>query len=506
MSSLPAVNWLSLIRIDGQNGAVLVTSTASRVKMSDETPQEALRAIPPVDDVLSHPDLAPLRDRHPRFPWTRLVRSVLQEYRELSKPPAAVDATDRNSVRAWILSQIARQTRELERGGQRRVINGTGVILHTNLGRAVVGAGARGAVEEALGHYVNLEIDMESGRRSKRAQTLNRLAALATGAESAMVVNNNAAAVYLVVGTYSPPGRVIVSRGELVEIGGSFRLPEILRHAASEVIEVGTTNRTYADDYAKVAAAGDILLKVHKSNYAIEGFVSEASYADLVGVAAETDCRLVYDLGSGAVFDYRSAGVGADDRIGDILEAGVDCVTMSGDKLLGGVQAGIIAGKSEFLEPIRGNPLRRAVRIDKLTVAALQDILRRYLFDPDPVEKVPVLQQVLADIETVRARAEAVAAVVVKTVGADARVDVADDDAAVGGGSWSAETVPSAAVRVECPDEKTAVKLARRMRLNETPIVPRVKGCEVRINMRSVMPYEDEELGRVLGEILSSHY
>jgi L-seryl-tRNA(Ser) seleniumtransferase len=341
--------------------------------MGEKSPNKAFRAIPAVDELLSHPDLATVRSRHPRFPWTRLVRLVIQQYRELEAPPAGVDATDRDSVRGWVLSRITTQIDELERGGQRRVINGTGVILHTNLGRAIIGSGTRSAVDEALAHYMSLEVDLDSGRRGKRAQTLNHLAALATGGEAAMVVNNNAAAVYLVVGTYSPPGRVIVSRGELVEIGGSFRLPEILRDAASEVIEVGTTNRTYAEDYRKPAAAGDILLKVHKSNYAIEGFVSEASYTDLVRVAADANCRVVYDLGSGAVFDYRSAGVGADDRIGDILEAGVDCVTMSGDKLLGGVQAGIIAGKSDFLAPIRNNPLRRAVRIDKLTVAALQD-------------------------------------------------------------------------------------------------------------------------------------
>ena len=214
----------------------------------------------------------------------------------------------------------------------------------------------------------------------------------------------------------------------------------------------------------------------------------------------------MYDLGSGAVFDYRSAGVGDDDRIGDILEAGVDCVTMSGDKLLGGVQAGIIAGKSEFLESIRANPLRRAVRIDKLTVAALQDIMRHYLFGSDPAEGIPVLQQVLADTDAVRARAESVAAVVAGSVGDAARVDVAKDDATVGGGSWSSEVVPSAAVRVNCRDEKSAVKLARRMRLNETPVVPRVTGREVRINMRTVMPYEDDELGKILAEILTSPY
>jgi L-seryl-tRNA(Ser) seleniumtransferase len=472
--------------------------------MSESTPHEALRAIPPVDEILSHPDLVTLRDRHPRFPWTRLVRSVVREYRELKKRPASVDPRDRDSVKAWILEQVALRTRELERGGQRRVINGTGVILHTNLGRAVVGDGARHAVLEALGHYVNLEVDLESGKRGKRAPTLERLAALATGGEAAMVVNNNAAAVYLAVGTYSPPGRVIVSRGELVEIGGSFRLPEILRHAASKVVEVGTTNRTYASDYAHVAQAGDVLLKVHKSNYAIEGFVSEASYADLVGVAAQAGCRVVYDLGSGAVFDYRAAGIGGDDRIVDILEAGVDCVTMSGDKLLGGVQAGIIAGKSEFLSAVRANPLRRAVRIDKLTVAALQDVLRRYLFEADPVNEVPVLAQVLSGIEAIRARALEVVAGVLERTGGRAHIDVVEDEAAVGGGSWSSEVVPSAAVRVLCANEKAAVRLARRMRLNDPPVVPRTRGAEVRINMRSVLPYEDEELGRVLSGILSS--
>jgi L-seryl-tRNA(Ser) seleniumtransferase len=471
--------------------------------MSHSKPNKPLREIPPVDDVLSHPDLSSLTASHPRFPWTRLVRSVIQRYRDMERPPGTVDAGSRDSVRGWIIEQVIAEATELERGGQRRVINGTGVVLHTNLGRAVVGAGARAAVDEALGHYVNLEIDMVSGRRSKRAQTLNRLAALATGAEAAMVVNNNAAAVYLVVGSCSPPGRVIVSRGELVEIGGSFRLPEILRQAASKVVEVGTTNRTYAEDYEKVAQEGDVLLKVHKSNYSLEGFVSEASYSDLAGVAARKNCRMVYDLGSGALFDYRSAGVGADDPVADILESGVDCVTMSGDKLMGGVQAGIIAGKEDFLEVVRSNPLRRAVRIDKLTVAAMQDIMRNYLFGADPADGVPVLGQVLATTESVLARAESLAAAVKKGVGKRAQVDATADEATVGGGSWSSEAVPSAAVRVSCSDEKTAVKLARRMRLHDTPIVPRVKGSEVRINLRSVMPYEDGELAEHLVEILT---
>ncbi len=473
--------------------------------MSDKNSKEALRAIPPVDDILADERLSGPRKQHPRFPWTRLVRSVVTEYRDLGKTPTGVDPASRDSVRDWVVTRVGQACGELEHGGQRRVINGTGVILHTNLGRAVIGAGARRAVDEALAHYMSLEVDLESGRRSERATTLNRLAALATGAEDAMVVNNNAAAVYLVLGAFSPPGRVIVSRGELVEIGGSFRLPEILRHASSEVIEVGTTNRTYAEDYEKVAVEGDVLLKVHKSNYAIEGFVSEASHVDLVRVAAARNCRLVYDLGSGAVFDYRGAGIGGDEPVAGIVDAGVDCVTMSGDKLLGGVQAGIIAGKKEVLASVRNNPLRRAVRIDKVTVAALQDVLRQYLFGPGPESGVPVLGQVLAGLDVVRERARKVAEAVVRNLGAGGGPDVSavDDDAAVGGGSWSSESVASAAVCIRCDGEKEAVRLARRLRLNDPPVVPRVRGAEVRINMRSVMPYEDGELGDVLASVLA---
>jgi L-seryl-tRNA(Ser) seleniumtransferase len=470
--------------------------------MSDANRQNPLRAIPPVDEVLDHPDLAGYRSRHPAFPWTRLVRNIIDSYRADPRPPAGVNPADRDSLRAYFVERILRELETLRTGGQKRVINGTGVILHTNLGRAVTGAGTVDAVSEALSHYVSLEIDLESGQRTRRSVTLNRLAALATGAEEAMVVNNNAAAVYMVVNSVSPPGRVIVSRGELVEIGGSFRLPEILRHAASEVIEVGTTNRTYAEDYFRPSRPGDVFLKVHKSNYAMEGFVCEASIGDLTRLAAENGCHVVYDLGSGAVFDFRSAGIGQDDHIQGIFDTGVDCVTMSGDKLLGSVQAGIIAGKSVFLDKLRQNPLRRAVRIDKVNTAALQEVFRNYLFGSDTAAAVPVIDQILGDTVAVGRRAEEVAERVNRGYSGALRVDTVEDDAAVGGGSLAAETVPSVAVRITCANEREAVRLARRMRLNDPPVVPRTRGNEIRINMRSVMPYEDEDLAGVLGALL----
>ncbi len=471
--------------------------------MSDPMQQNPLRAIPPVDEVLADPDLAGIRRKFPDFPWTRLVRNIIDLYRASPVVPTGVDTASRDSLRAWFVSQITDELDRLQTGGQRRVINGTGVILHTNLGRAVTGTGTQHAVEEALKHYVSLEIDLESGNRTKRSILLNRLVSLATGAEAAMVVNNNAAAVYMVVNSCSPPGRVIVSRGELVEIGGSFRLPEILRHAASEVIEVGTTNRTYADDYGKPARPGDVLLKVHKSNYAIEGFTCEASIPDLVSVAREKDCSVVYDLGSGAVFDYKSAGVGEDGRIQELFETGVDCVTMSGDKLLGSVQAGIIAGKKDFLDKLGQNPLRRAVRIDKVITAALQEVFRKYLFGEKAGEGIPVIGQVFDTPDSVRERAESVAKRVNQDYTGQSAVDTIGDDAAVGGGSLSAESVPSFAVRISCRGEKEAVLLARKMRLNTPSIVPRTRGNEVRINMRTVLPYEDEELAVTVGRILN---
>jgi L-seryl-tRNA(Ser) seleniumtransferase len=471
--------------------------------MTDSNKQNMLRAIPPVDELLGHADLAGMRAAHPNFPWTRLIRTVLDDFRCLEKPPSGLDFAGRKSVSDWILNEVKSRLEQLRTGGQKRVINGTGVILHTNLGRAVLGETTADAVHKALRHYVNLETDPETGKRGRRAVTLDQLVCLCTGGEASLTVNNNAAAVYLVASTFSPPGRIIVSRGELVEIGGSFRLPEILRHAAEKVVEVGTTNRTYAKDYAQAAGPGDLILKVHKSNYAIEGFAHEASCREIAEVAREKHCRFAYDLGSGALFDYRSAGVGDDARVEDILSWGVDCVTMSGDKLLGGVQSGIIAGKKDFLDRLKQNPLRRAVRIDKVVIAALQDVLRGYLFETDPAAAVPLLKQILGPVSEVEKRADAVVSSLRGSLRDPGKVVVTSDAAAVGGGSLSSEVVPSVAITINCEKDEDAVSLARSMRLGSPPIYPRVKGSEVRINMRSILSSEDDELGAALTRVLT---
>lgn len=471
--------------------------------MSHRGESNVFREIPSVDEILSHGRISAAAADHPGFPWTRVLRAVLDEFRGATDPVSLAGGETRAHITKWAVTRTLEKVETLRCGGLRPVINGTGVILHTNLGRAPVGDDATRAAAEALSGYVSLEVDMHSGERGPRATVLGELVALATGGEAAMVVNNNAAAVYLAVNSYSPPGRVVVSRGELVEIGGSFRLPEILRHAAAEVVEVGTTNRTYAKDYAAAAKPGDVLLKVHKSNYAIEGFAHEAAVRDLVAVARDTGGHVIYDLGSGALVDFSALGAEHDRPVPELVTEGVDCITMSGDKLLGGVQAGLIVGRSDFIAKLKENPMRRAVRVDKVTVAALQSVLRAYLFDADPTPTVPVLAHTFAPIDALVARAETIVEAVTDAASGYG-VSAVDDTAAVGGGSLSAAELSSAAVAIRCGDEKAAVRFARRLRAGRPPVFTRIRGAEVRINMRTVRPGEDEALVSVLRKALAA--
>ncbi len=463
-------------------------------------PPDVLRALPSVDEMLAHPQLAAWRAEHPSFPWTGLVRAAIDTVRtEVRTQPGH---GDRASLTERAVAQVRASLDRLQTGGLRPVLNGTGVVLHTNLGRAPLGDAAASAAHAALVGYSSLEVDLETGERSRRSDVLEELLCRATGAEAAMVVNNNAAAVYLAVNTLSPPGRVIVSRGELVEIGGSFRLPEILRHAADAVVEVGTTNRTYAADYEREARAGDILLKVHKSNYEIEGFAHEATIAELVAVARAKSAISAFDLGSGALFDFAGHALGHDPVAAAVVASGVDLVTMSGDKLLGGVQAGLILGTKNVVDRLKQNPLRRAVRIDKVAVAALQAVLRAYLFGA-PEYEIPAIAMLRADPVRLRERAQYVAERLAQRVPSRAVRD-AEDEAAVGGGSLSGAALPSAAVAITCRDAREAVQLARALRLRAVPVFVRVRGDEIRVNMTTIFPSQDDDLVAALAEVLTT--
>ena len=467
--------------------------------MNPSPGKDVLRLIPPVDEVLAEPEIVGLRARHPHFPWTPCVREMIDHAREGRLGPLD---SNRDAIKATVVTAVRRRVDELKEGGMRRVINATGVILHTNLGRAVLGRAEREAADEAMGRYLNLEIDLRTGKRGERGEVLADLIGMATGAESAMVVNNNAAAVYLVVSSYSPPGRVVISRGELVEIGGSFRLPDILQRAAAGVIEVGTTNRTYIGDYAKEAQSGDILMRAHRSNYDIQGFTHDTSITELVTLAEERGCYVVYDLGSGSLYDFAGIGIEGEERVSDVVATGVDCVTMSGDKLLGGVQAGIIVGRKKFLDRFRQNPLRRAVRVDKIVIAAMQALMRTYLFGENPAEQIPTLQQAIGPLEHLRKRAQAIVDGLPASIRDTYRVEVVDDDAAIGGGSFAVQAVASVAMAFRCRADNDASTLAKRLRTGRIPVLSRIKANEMRLNMRSVLPDEDKVLKRELEAIL----
>jgi len=460
--------------------------------------KDVFKLIPPVDEVLDADEVMALRARYPRFPWTQCVRDVLDGIRQ----GGSDIGSSRKEVKASVIEAILQRVDVLKQGGLRRVFNGTGVILHTNLGRAVLGQGARRAADEAMGHYLNLEIDLRTGKRSARGEVLTSMIKMATGAESALVVNNNAAAVYLVVSSCSPPGRVLISRGELVEIGGSFRLPDILQRAATEMIEVGTTNRTYIDDFAKAARPGDVLMRAHRSNYDIQGFTHDTSIADLVGLARERECHVVYDLGSGSLYDFAEIGIEGEERVSEVLSAGVDCVTMSGDKLLGGAQAGIIVGRKKFLDKLAQNPLRRAVRVDKVVIAIMQSVLRSYLFSDDPADDIPTLRQAVVSVDVLRKRAQVIADGLSSPARETYGIEIVDDDSALGGGSFAVQDVSSVALSFRCGSDSDALALARRMRSRPVPILSRIKGSELRINMRSILATEDDDLKSELKQLL----
>ncbi len=469
--------------------------------MTDRKAINSLRAIPSIDEVLSLKEISTLRSRHPRFPWTRFSRMIVDSVR------GDISAENSNGItRPEITSRICKiflqRFQAVQKGGMKRVLNGTGVILHTNLGRAVLGERARRALEDAMSGYVNLEYDLSRGERGSRTKHLDNLLRLATGSEASMVVNNNAAAVYMVAGAFSPPGRVLISRGELVEIGGSFRLPAILNAAAKKVIEIGTTNRTFIEDYGKQARKNDIILKVHKSNYEISGFAHEASLEEIVELAACKRCISVYDLGSGSLFDFASRGIGNEKSIDEIMDSGVDCVTMSGDKLLGGVQAGIILCKSKIMKKLETNPLRRAVRADKIAIAALEALIAQYLFAEDYEDSIPVLAQALQSLSQLTVRAEAIIRLAGEHGERSCSLAVVDDISAAGGGSFPCEELPGKAVAIICPSENSAVKLEKIMRTHTPPILTRIKGRELRVNLRTILPGQDEELGKCLGSIL----
>ncbi len=452
---------------------------------------EHLKKLPSVERILEDPRVAGRITLLSRKGVTRLVRETMEVFRErLLKGDMA--ASSEENVRASIADDVARKLETIERGGQRRVINATGVILHTNIGRAILGEGARRAIEEAACGYVDLEIDLESGERTERGERVSRLLSLLTDAEDAHVVNNNAAAVLLAVETLAGEGAVAISRGELVEIGGSFRLPEILSHAARRVIEVGTTNRTHRKDYEKAIKEGaTLLLKVHTSNYRIVGYTNEVPLRDLVELGRARGVPVMYDQGSGVLFPLATRGIEGEECLADVMASGVDLMSFSMDKVLGGPQGGAIVGRAGLIRLMRENHLARALRLDKMTLAALESVLLEYW--RGRFDEVPALRMITADIESVRSRAETIASRLRESCAGGIEAALEEAESSIGGGSFPSNPLRSVLVRVTLPGSR-AEKIAARLRSGSPAVLVRVREQSIMIDPRTVLPGEEDAL------------
>ncbi|MCK9517676.1 MAG: L-seryl-tRNA(Sec) selenium transferase [Dehalococcoidia bacterium] len=435
---------------------------------------ERLRQVPSVDAVL-----AAMREVSSDIPHPAALEAARRAVAELRESVVAGEA-------APALEAVAQRAQELaDRGRQpslRRVINASGVILQTNLGRAPLSARAVAAMQEVALGYSNLEYDLEVGVRGSRHDHVRELLHKATGAEDGLVVNNNAAALFMVLQVFARGLEVVVSRGQAVEIGGGFRIPDVLRQSGAKLVEVGTTNRTYARDYAEVCSLETAaILRVHASNFKIVGFATEPSTGELAEVARAANVLLIDDLGSGCLVDTTRYGLVREPTVQESIAKGADLALFSGDKLLGGPQCGVIAGKAELVEELRQHPLARALRVDKLTIAALNATLASYV-DGREAEEIPVWRMVGTDLEQIRVRAEAW----VEAVGGRGRV--VEATSMVGGGSLPGEGVRTWCAAIEVTD---ADRLAHLLRANDPPIAGRVQDGRLLMDPRTVEPGDD---------------
>ncbi len=454
--------------------------------------ETAFRNLPSVDRLVADPRVAAELGGLPRHRLVELARE------ELAAARAAIAAGNPAPDYESLLQAIIRRGLGLMILSLRRVINATGVIIHTNLGRAPLSRAARAAIEAVAAGYSNLEFDLETGERGHRHAHLEELLVRVTGAEAGFAVNNNASAVLLGLMTLGHGREVIVSRGQAVEIGGGFRIPDVLRQSGARLVEVGTTNRTYLQDYeTAIGPETAAILRVHRSNFRIVGFTTEPEVAELADLAHRRGIVLLDDLGSGCLIDTTRFGLPKEPLIQESIAAGADLVFFSGDKLLGGPQAGIIVGRRELVERLRRHPLARAVRIDKLCLAGLAATLTHYLKD-EALTEIPVWWMIARSADEVRARAAAWA----DQLAGFAPVDVVPVKSAVGGGSLPGETLPSFALAVR-PRNGDVVGLARRLRLRTPPVVGRVEADQLLLDPRTVLPEDEEDLLGALRQALS---
>jgi L-seryl-tRNA(Ser) seleniumtransferase len=384
-----------------------------------------------------------------------------------------------------------------------RVINATGVVLHTNLGRAPLAPEAVAALHETGAHYSSLEYDAASGGRGSRNDHIEALLTRLTGAEGALVVNNGAAALLLALSCFARDGEVVISRGELIEIGGSFRMPDVIAESGARMVEVGTTNRTSLGDFERaINSTTRVLLQSHPSNFRIVGFTAQPTHAEIATLAQRHGSISILDLGSGCLVDLATRGLPAEPTVAACVATGVDLVTFSGDKLLGGPQAGIVAGRREHVDRLKRHPLTRAMRIDKLSLAALAATLQLYFPPADPFERIPVLRMLAEPLDVITARAHALCAGCGAVAGVAARV--VETDGFAGGGALPMSGIPSRAAAIRAQGW-TPDALAERLRARAQPIIARISDDAVLFDVRTLSEAECAEIAAALAELMRSH-
>ena len=463
--------------------------------------QHLLRKLPGVDHLLEMALEDPFFKEVPKTVVVNAIRAVLERQRHAILNDAAdVDGEQLRDDR--ILLKVKSETRRAMATNLKTLVNATGVVVHTNLGRSLLAAEAVANMAEIAGRYSNLEYDLNAGKRGSRYSNVEPVLCEISGAQAAMVVNNNAGAVLLCLETLARDREVIVSRGELVEIGGSFRVPDVMAKSGGILHEVGTTNRTHLKDYARaIGERTALLLKVHRSNYSIVGFTAEVSLRELVELGASHGIPVMEDLGSGTFIDFARYGLQREPTVQESVAAGADVVTFSGDKLLGGPQAGIIVGKKHIIDRIKQNPLTRALRIDKLTLAALESTLRLYRDEKKALAAIPTLRMLITTVEEIAVKASRLATALEQIGDPRLAVEIIDRASRAGGGALPLLELPSKCLRVRVQG-LSPNQLEQRLRANSPPIIGRIEDDAYLMDARTIMEDEFSLIAKAFQSIL----
>lgn len=460
------------------------------------------RMIPKVDNLMETDEMKILCSSTSRELVLETVRKFTDNIREFIN-----ESDDEHHIKNKIdniLNEIQKEVKSYSSYHMKRVVNGTGTILHTNLGRAVISIDAAERIKHLVTGYSNLEYDLEAGVRGSRYSHFEKIITKITGAEAAMAVNNNAAAVLLILSALAKDKEVVVSRGELVEIGGSFRVPDVMVQSGSKLIEVGTTNKTHLYDYENAINENTAaLLKVHTSNYKIVGFTENVSVEELTELAHNHGIPVIEDIGSGVLLDLSKYGIDYEPTVQSSIKAGADIVCFSGDKLLGGPQAGIIIGKKSLIDKIKKHPLTRAVRIDKFTAIALECVFHDYIDEEKAVNNIPVLSLINKSYDEIKNQAENMYNKLIGEIGKECEIKIEECESQIGGGSLPLERINSVALMFK-PITMTTAALEKQLRYVETPVVGRVVNDYFLIDLRTVLNEEDEIIIKAFRNIFNS--